>query len=474
MANQILHLEPYQDAFFRSTYRYPGMLAGWGTGKTMLAIFKIVLLCQLYKNNLALIVRRKFTDLAKSTMKDFTRYTGLKIPQGTKEVTIPGTTSQVLFMHGDELSGLQNVNLGCIYIEQGEEFDSQEQFDLLRGRLRRELEPVADFEAFDPAYDSYIADLKANPLLQMMVGANAAGHCWTWKKWIKDRIDIMEVEDGPYAGEKFRAYELHEATSYDNYHNLPKAFIMDLAAMKQDSPAKYKRFVLNDHDEYDREGSYWGAELSALRRLHPPHIGLVPHDPAYAVHTAWDVGYTTCFWYFQVVGVNRYYLGYYENQGEGVQHYTDLLHKWEEERGYRYGHHFGPWDVTNPAHKVTEGQTVMEIACEHGIFFDRLDQDRDVNNSIQHARKGFPLSWFDADGCENGLDALEWFHEKKNERMSLEGRPYFTQKPEKDWAEHCAKAFIIADQGIPMIDDGGDDMSIDEIHKLQHEHGMIA
>ena len=474
MNTEEIHLEPYQDAFFRSTYRFPGMLAGWGTGKTMLAIFKIVLLCQLYRDNLALVVRRKFTDLSKSTMKDFTRYTGLKIPQGTKEVTIPGTTSQVMFMHADELSGLQNVNLGCIYIEQAEEFDSDEQFDLLRGRLRRELKPVEDFEANDPAYDDLIAELKKNPLRQLMVGANAAGHCWTWKKWIKDRVEEMTIEDGPYAGELYKAFELHEANSYDNYHNLPKDFIMDLASMKKNSPAKYKRFVMNDHDEYDREGSYWGQEISRLRKKLPPQIGLVPYDPSYAVHTAWDVGYTTCFWYFQIVGANRYYLGYYENQGEGIKHYTDLLHAWEFERGYRYGMHFGPWDITNPAHKATEGKTVEDIAKEHGIVFERLSMDRDENNSIEHAKKGFPLSWFDAKKCEAGIDALEWFHEKKNERMSLDSRPHFTGKKEKDWSEHCAKAFIIADQGIPLITSERSGITLDEIHKLQQEHGLVA
>jgi len=284
----------------------------------------------------------------------------------------------------------------------------------------------------------------------------------------------MEVDDGPYAGQKFKAYELHEATSYENYRNLPKAFIMDLAAMKKDSPAKYKRFVMNDHDEYDREGSYWGQEISRLRKKTPPQIGLVPHDPAYAVHTAWDVGYTTCIWYFQTVGINRYYLGYYENQGEGIQHYTDLLHDWEFERGYRYGTHFGPWDISNPAHKATEGKTVQDVASEHGIVFEKMLMDRDENNSIEHAKKGIPLSWFDAKRCENGIDALEWFHEKKNERMSLEDRPHFIGKKEKDWSEHCAKAFIIADQGIPLLEEEEDGMTLDDIHKLQHEHGMIA
>ena len=472
MPNKTIHLEPFQDAFYRSTYRFPGMLSAWGTGKTMLAIFKGILLSQLYKDNLGLIVRRKFTDLAKSTMKDFTRYTGLKIPQGTKEVMVPGTTSQIMFMHGDELSGLQNVNLGWIYIEQGEEFDSQEQFDLLRGRLRRELIPNMDYRASDPAYDRFIEELKVSPLLQMMVGANAAGHCWTWKKWIKDRIDKMTVEDGPYAGESFDAYELHEATSFDNYHNLPKAFIMDIAAMKQDSPAKYKRYVMNDHDEYDREGSYWSSAINLLRKKHPPQVGPVPHDPAYSVHTAWDVGYTTCVWVFQVVGPNRYFLRYYEAQGEGIQYFTDLLHKWESE-GYRYGSHFGPWDIDNPAHKATEGKTVREIANQHGIIFQSLPMDKDVNNSIETTKKHFPMSWFDVRGCETGLDGLEWFHEKKNQAMSLQDRPFFTGKPEKDWSEHCAKAFIIADQGIPFIR-AGSGISTEEIKELQRKHGLVA
>ena len=482
MNSEEIHLEPYQDAFFRSMYRFPGMLAGWGTGKTMLAIFKGILLSQIYPNNRGVMVRRVYSNLAKSTMADFTEYTGLKIPQGTKKVTIPGTKSEIMFMHAEQLDQgeLQNVNLGWAYIEQAEEFDSDEAFTLLRGRLRKKLRVDMNFQATDPAYDDLIAELKDMTkypygFRQVMVGANAAGHSWTWKKWIKDRREIITPTEGPMELRKpFKAFQLHEATSFDNYTNLPADFVMDIASMKQDNPGKFKRFVMNDHDEYDREGSYWGKQIALLRKKMPPQIGPVPYDPAYAVHTAWDVGYTTCLWYFQVVGINRYYLGYYENQGEGIQHYTDLLHTWEFERGYRYGSHFGPWDISNPAHKATEGQTVEEVAAQHGVVFERLSMDRDVNNSIEHTKKGFPLSWFDAKKCEAGIDSLEWFHEKKNERMSLEGRPHFTGKPEKDWSEHCAKAFIIADQGIPTIEDADDGMSLDEIHKLQEKHGMVA
>ena len=420
-----------------------------------------------------------FTDLRDSTLKDFVKYTGLHVPQGTKEVTIPGTRSVILFRHGDDLEGLQNINLGWVYMEQAEEFPDAAQFDMLRGRLRRELEVDESFKASHEAYDDYIEELKRNPLRQLMVGANAAGHCWTWKKWVKDRQEYMVTPDDPeipeqMRGKRFKAYELHEATSYDNYSNLPEDFILDIASMKADSPSKYRRLVLNSHDDYECEGSYWASEISKLRRVSPPQIAYVPHDPSYTVHTAWDVGYTTCFWAFQLVGVNVYFLAYYEAQGEPVVHFTDLLAKWRVDRGYRYGTHLGPWDISSNAHKVTEGRTFQQIAAEHGIFFRKMPQEKDVNNSIETVKSHISRFWFDAQGCEAGLEALEWFHVKKNARMSTVERPYYIDMPQKDWSEPCAKAFILADQGIPLINNVRSGATIEQIKKWQRKYGLVS
>jgi len=107
--------KPYQSGFLTSLERFPAMIAGWGTGKTMCAILKGRINSRAFKNNLGLIVRKNFTDLRDSTLKDFELYTGIKVPQHTKEI-VDENGSVTMFRHGDELSGLQNVNLGWAYI----------------------------------------------------------------------------------------------------------------------------------------------------------------------------------------------------------------------------------------------------------------------------------------------------------------------------------------------------------------------
>ncbi len=177
--------EPFQKRFINSTTRFPCFKAGWGTGKTTCAIVKGLILSDAYKENLGLIVRKKFTDLRDSTLKDFERYTGLHVPQSTKEIMI-GQGSKIMFRHADELSGLQNVNLGWVYIEQTEEFETEDQFMMLRGRLRREL-VLADHwkDKKSNDYPELIEYIKHNQLRQIMVVANAAGHNWIYQKWVK-------------------------------------------------------------------------------------------------------------------------------------------------------------------------------------------------------------------------------------------------------------------------------------------------
>jgi hypothetical protein len=450
-------------------------------------------------------------------MKDFTKYTGIKVPQSTKNAIIPGTNCEIMFRHAEELSGLQNINLGFFLIEQGDDFATDEQFMLLRGRLRRVLTPIEEIQArivklgviyfkygdrkykfiaqkrivndynilSVPAKDIngkeviiYDIDAKCDrplreqevadyaivnylglPLRQGMVIANSAGHNWVWRKWIKN------IEQDP-------DYDGFEANSFQNVNNLPADVIKDWRKMEKENPGKFKRFIMNSDDDYEREGSYWSVSLNALRGKKPPQIGVVPFDPRYCVHTAWDVGYTNCIWVLQVVGRYKFYLRYYESQGEGIDRLSDMVIKeWSKDYGYYYGKHFGPWDIDNPAHKATEGKTIRTIAAEHGLIFTSLPMDKDVNNSIDKANADMPLCWFDSKGCDIGLDALEWFHVKKNERMSQDGRPYFINMPEKDWSEHCAKAFIISNQGIPFIAQGTNKVTHEQIVKWQEKYG---
>ncbi len=275
----------FQAKFLYSTARYPNMTSAWGTGKTMTAIAKGVILSGLYPGNKGLILRKNMTDLRDSTMSDFSDYTGLRVKTQSKSCKINNgkdcPASEIIFHHVDELAGVvQNINLGWFFIEQAEELDTDEVFEKLGGRLRRVLTPkkdiqqqlvdlgtldhvVGDFRDLDyesrlRAESSIITDLKL-PLRQGFCIANANGHNWNWRKFINrggtecllgKEFNVKSKNTG-----KVYSYgnlsSLVEATTYDNADNLPADFTVALDVKKETQPSVYRRFVLNSHEDTD-------------------------------------------------------------------------------------------------------------------------------------------------------------------------------------------------------------------------------
>ena len=209
MTDVRIKLNPYQEKFILSEKRYPALIAGIGTGKTMMMLSKLWRLCEKYPNSLVLIVRKEFTDLRDSTIKDFTSYFGVGI-NAEKDYNF-GNGSCIMFRHGSELAVLKNVNLTAFGIEQAEEFETDEEFTFLRDRLRRQNAP----------------------LRQGLVIANAHGHNWIWNLWI---------------GNPGKNYDGFQAITFDNAHNLPDDFIEDLREMEHEAPNHYKQYVMNNHD----------------------------------------------------------------------------------------------------------------------------------------------------------------------------------------------------------------------------------
>jgi hypothetical protein len=272
-----------QAAFLASLARYPAFVGGWGSGKTMGMLLKGFVLSEKYPGNQGVFFRKNFTDLRDSTMADYTHYTGRKV-RSDKTDTLPNG-SRILFHHLDELAGVaQNINLGWFGIEQGEEFDSDQVFETLRGRLRRVITPLPDVQerllsvisaitklpALDDVYSDWtvlgddaldyrgqkirnpaiterivyytrrdVAELGllciGEPVRQGMAIANTNGHNWMWRLWKQGGL-----KDG----------ELFEMTPYENPH-LPANFLEDLSQMREESPSHYRRFVLNSWEDTD-------------------------------------------------------------------------------------------------------------------------------------------------------------------------------------------------------------------------------
>lgn len=264
--------QQFQTNFMDCTARFPCFVAAWGTGKTMYGLFKVIEHCKRYPNNLWVVVRKERTDLHDSTMKDFTDYTG--IPISSDHNVVFDNDSTLMFRHGSELDVLQNMNLGGFLIEQAEEFDTDAQFQMLRGRMRRAGVPH-----------------------QGVVIANAKGHNWIWKSWIKkdlpvpneneikelirdtgmSRRDLLDAFDP----EQYAAFQ---ATTFDNKANLPPDFLADVVRLRKEAPKQYNRLVMNSHEDLDLDDKVipYSTIMSAINRtLTPFRIKrLVTCDPA--------------------------------------------------------------------------------------------------------------------------------------------------------------------------------------------------
>lgn len=222
-----------QGGFILTDARYPAYVGGWGTGKTTAGIGRAMRLSEMYPGNLGLIGRKEYTDLKDSTVKDFESYTGFTVNSG-REVVLPNG-SIIMFRHLEELNNIQNINLGWFWIEQAEEFDTDESFFKLFGRLRRKGYPGSGF-----------------------ITANACGHNWIYKLWkaggLVQAVKKLMDEDPALFGEikdPGEVVKLFEATTFDNAHNLSKQFMASLQIIKEKKPKLYNRFVLNSWEDSD-------------------------------------------------------------------------------------------------------------------------------------------------------------------------------------------------------------------------------
>jgi hypothetical protein len=447
----------FQWDFFKATNRFPSMVAGWGTGKTAFALFKGISLSESYKDNLGVIVRSKFTDLRDSTMKDYTTYTKKSVPQGTKESAFPNG-SKVLFRHAKDLSGLQNVNIGWFYIEQAEEFPTEKQFMLLRGRLRRVLTPnddvqerlcdtISDVTGL-PALKEVVDDWRAlksdavgkdgerivDPqsktgkffnerdiaemalvdqlgiaLRQGMVIANSNGHNWVWKKFVKSNLP---------------EHSCIEACSWENEDNVPRDTIADWRRLEVEAPATYKQYVMNCHDEVDIDACYYISIMNEMRSN--GHLAKVNYDPSVRVHLSFDIGLDcTAIWFLQIVNGKRLLIDYYENTGKFLDHYAKIL----DSKKYNYGKVILPHDGT--ARSKISGENYAKALTDLGYKVHVNPRIAEKDIGIQITAGMLPSFYMDEDKCKSGIEALDHYRREYDEDNRV-----YREKPLHDWASH--------------------------------------
>lgn len=188
------------------------------------------------------------------------------------------------------------------------------------------------------------------------------------------------------------------------------------------------------------EGAYFKRELSKARiekRIGQP----VPFDPTFRVNTTWDIGEDcTAIWFHQSDGLRHRFIDYWEEEGGSLQSACGIVAQKQRERGFVYGTHYGPHDLEN---RSWENQATprVKIAEGLGVRFKIVPRVAAKGDSIEAARRLIGMSWFDSEHCERGVQCLDNYRKKWNERMGM-----FMADPIHDFASHGADSY----QGLAM------------------------
>jgi len=191
-------------------------------------------------------------------------------------------------------------------------------------------------------------------------------------------------------------------------------------------------------------GAYFASEMESA--LEQGRITQVAYEPELPVSTYWDLGVSdaNAIWFAQHVGNETRLIDYYENSGEGLVHYIQLLRSKE----YVYDRHHAPHDIE--VREFSTGRSRRDTALNLGIDF-MVGKKIDKMEAIDSLRRFLGRCWFDQDKCKVGIAALRNFHKAFNDKTRT------FSSPVHDWSSHGVDALLECSNAYYL--DGFEDIS---------------
>lgn len=204
----------------------------------------------------------------------------------------------------------------------------------------------------------------------------------------------------------------------------------------QERPDQYSHIWEGDYVSVI-EGAYYAKNLTEARAQ--GRIGNVAADPLMTIRLFCDIGGTGAradaftIWAAQFVGREIRWLNYYEAVGQPLAAHLE----WCRGQGYTpqraqfWLPHDG--DTNDKVYDVSYASALRSAGYEVTVV---PNQGKGAAAArIEAARRLFSFSWFNAPTTQPGLDALGWYHEKKDEKRQI------GLGPNHDWSSHSADGF---------------------------------
>lgn len=184
------------------------------------------------------------------------------------------------------------------------------------------------------------------------------------------------------------------------------------------------------------EGAYYAKHIAQAKQ--DGRIGRVGEDPLMTIRLFVDIGGTGAradaftIWAAQFIGKEVRVVNYYESVGQPLGAHLD----WLRSQGYTPDRA----KIWLP-HDGSSNDRVFDVSYESALHKAEYDVTVIPNQGkgaakarIEATRRMFPRMWIDQGKCQPGIDALGWYHEKKDEARNI------GLGPEHDWASHGADA----------------------------------
>jgi hypothetical protein len=202
---------------------------------------------------------------------------------------------------------------------------------------------------------------------------------------------------------------------------------VQLADMKREYPSTPEEAF-----EAAVEGAYYADQIAEAELA--GRVGVFPADPAYLVHSAWDIGrhdYTS-IWFFQIIGSRLRIVGYYSLAGHGLPVHAAEIERLRAQNNWTWGTHIWPHDG-----RVVEwgsDNSRIEQGVSHNLDII-IATEQSLEDGINITRSVFKLFDFDEGPTALGRRAIANYH-----KLWLEDRGMWSDLPHHNWASHGADA----------------------------------
>lgn len=185
------------------------------------------------------------------------------------------------------------------------------------------------------------------------------------------------------------------------------------------------------------EGAYYAKSLNQARK--DGRIGRVAPDPLLTHRLFFDIGGTglkadaVAIWAAQFVGKEIRVLNYYEAVGQPLATHVN----WMRENEYlpKRAQIFLPHDGEQQDKVYDTSYATALKALGYDVTVIPNQGKGAAKQRIESGRRHFPAMWFNEATTKGGIDALGWYHERKDDKRDI------GLGPEHDWASHAADAF---------------------------------